>query len=151
MWKQIKEFENYSVSSDGQVRNDKTGYILSQNDNGSGYKCVNIKIKQKQNGRLVHRLVAEAFIENPENKETIDHIDRNKYNNTVDNLRWATRYEQAQNTEWIDKAKNISETKSGYQVQLMRNGINNRKHFKTIELAEAYLETLISANNIRCQ
>lgn len=60
----------------------------------SGYRRV------KFNGRhwSVHRLIAEAFIPNPENKSTVDHIDRNKLNNAVKNLRWATSSEQWYNS-----------------------------------------------------
>jgi hypothetical protein len=51
----------------------------------------------KYHNRLLHRLLAEAFIPNPENKPTIDHIDRNPANNDLSNLRWATHIEQHQN------------------------------------------------------
>lgn len=53
---------------------------------------------------FVHRLIAEAFIENPDNKPTVDHIDRDKYNNRVENLRWADRCEQMTNIDRVDKS-----------------------------------------------
>ena len=52
---------------------------------------------KKFHNKLLHRLLAEAFIPNPENKPTVDHIDRNPSNNDLSNLRWATHYEQHQN------------------------------------------------------
>jgi uncharacterized secreted protein with C-terminal beta-propeller domain len=52
---------------------------------------------KKFHNKLLHRLLAEAFIPNPENKPTVDHIDRNTSNNDLSNLRWATHYEQHQN------------------------------------------------------
>ena len=51
---------------------------------------------------MLHRLLAEAFIPNPDNKPTVDHIDRNPQNNSLDNLRWATGKEQADNTRLVD-------------------------------------------------
>lgn len=63
-------------------------------DTGKGYLRVGVGGKQYP----VHRLVAETFIPNTKNKPTVDHKDRNRYNNSVDNLRWATHQEQAENT-----------------------------------------------------
>lgn len=50
----------------------------------------------------VHRLIAEAFIDNPSNKPTVDHINRDKYDNRVENLRWADKYEQMSNQDRVD-------------------------------------------------
>lgn len=55
----------------------------------------------------VHRLVADAFIPNPDNKATVDHINRNKIDNRVENLRWATMLEQSINKEYNRVAINI--------------------------------------------
>ena len=95
------EFTRYSVSDTGIVfRNDKElksnprGVITK---NGTRYLAVNISIYDdngkyvKQIQYYVHRLVAETFIENPNNLSDVDHIDCNKENNHVDNLRWYTR------------------------------------------------------------
>ena len=62
--------------------------------NVQGYRRVKIDGKTYS----VHRLVAETFIDNPDNKPTVDHIDRNKSNNNITNLRWATSREQTENT-----------------------------------------------------
>ena len=92
-WKTITGYDNYEVSTEGNVRNVKTGRIITQHDNG-GYLKVNLHKNGKRKVFYIHRLVAIAFIPNPQNKPTVNHIDENKHNNRVDNLEWATYGEQ---------------------------------------------------------
>lgn len=96
IWKKIDRFDSkYSISDSGEVRNDSTGRILKQSINANGYCIVGIYNKEKKHTShyRVHRLVAEAFIENPDNKEIVNHIDGNKQNNNVKNLEWNTSSE----------------------------------------------------------
>jgi hypothetical protein len=95
VWKTIQEFENYEVSTFGNVRNVKTLRILSKTVNRDGYLycCLN-KDKKKYTFRI-HRLVASAFLLNNFNKPTVNHIDGIKKNNFLSNLEWATRKEQS--------------------------------------------------------
>lgn len=97
-WKKIivnNQDTIYSVSSDGQVRNDNTGRILKQRSSNE-YKKVSLSMGSGvMKNFCVHRLVAEAFLENPENKEIVNHIDGVRYNNNVDNLEWCTSSENA--------------------------------------------------------
>lgn len=91
MWKKIKRNNNYSINETGEVRNDKTGHIKQPFTNKqNGYLIVDLYKNNKSEKVPIHRLVAEAFIPNPENKLTVDHIDGNRKNNSIDNLRWAT-------------------------------------------------------------
>lgn len=87
-WKTIQGYEQYEVSNEGQVRNRKTGKILKQWKDKGGYLLVTLFRNGKQKWYLVHRLVAQAFIPNPNNLATVNHIDHNKENNSVSNLEW---------------------------------------------------------------
>ena len=91
IWKVIENFPNYSVSTYGRVRNNTTGLILKQGDNGRGYKHVGLYSDTIKNKTImVHRLVALAFLPNPNNLPEINHIDENKENNCIENLEWCT-------------------------------------------------------------
>ena len=91
-WRQIAEYENYEVSNLGKVRNKNTGRILKPACKG-GYLSVGLCKDSKGKTIPVHRLVALAFIENPENKPQVNHIDKNRSNNVVSNLEWNTALE----------------------------------------------------------
>ena len=95
-WRKLNN-SKYSVSNDGLSRNDKTGRILKQTTNNKGYSVVHLSNDGTVTAHLTHRLVAEAFIDNPDNKPYVDHIDTNRQNNCVDNLRWCTPSENNQN------------------------------------------------------
>ena len=84
-----KIYENYYVSPKGEIFN-KFNKRLSPYDNGRGYLVLGLMIDGKRSTKSVHRLVAEAFLENPDNLEGVNHKDANKLNNNVDNLEWVT-------------------------------------------------------------
>lgn len=98
VWKDVVGFEGlYKVSNLGNVvsarRNYKNGVkYLTPFDNG-GYLRVTFVVNEKRSNHLVHRLVAEAFIPNPDNKDSVNHIDGCKTNNRLENLEWVTRSE----------------------------------------------------------
>lgn len=89
-------FPNYSVSNEGTVKNFR-GKTLKQSTDSGGYKRVTLCEKGKRKGFSVHRLVILAFTGAGRENETVDHIDRNKQNNKVQNLRWATGSLQNEN------------------------------------------------------
>lgn len=87
IWKPIPEYENYEVSTWGRVRN-SSGKILKIKKNKRGYSRIILSKKCKHKSFFVHRLVALAFLPNPENLLQINHCDGNKENNKIDNLEW---------------------------------------------------------------
>lgn len=95
IWKDIKDFPNYQISNYGRVKSiprPKTkGGLLKQRKNNCGYLKVYLMKNSKGYLLSVHRLVAEAFIDNSNNLPEVNHIDGNKENNYVDNLEWTTR------------------------------------------------------------
>lgn len=96
-WKLIEGFDGiYSVSNYGEVRNNKTGKLMKLRKNEKGYLRTSLTKNGNQKSVRVHRLVAQAFIPNPENKPQVNHIDFNKENNCVSNLEWVTNQENAQ-------------------------------------------------------
>ncbi len=94
----IQGYEDYyTISEDGRVYNKRSKKYLKASKNYDGYLTVSLIKDRKSNAKRLHRLVALHYIDNPENKETVDHIDRDITNNSVNNLRWATRSEQQRN------------------------------------------------------
>lgn len=88
-WRDVIGYEGiYKVSNFGRVKNRRG--IKSQQDNGKGYMMVHLSKNAKLRWCLVHRLVAQAFIDNPDNKATVNHKDGNRANNNVNNLEWAS-------------------------------------------------------------
>lgn len=96
IWKPIEYADGYFVSNLGRIRSIKRGHdhILKLSHTKDGYVKCGLTIHGSSCRFRVNRLVAEAFIPNPENKPTVNHKDGNKDNNCADNLEWATLSEQ---------------------------------------------------------
>lgn len=147
IWKNIDK--DYQVSNLGRVKSlnynkSKTDKILKP-DKSSGYFRVKIKGKWKP----VHRLVAEAFVINPNNKPQVNHLDENKFNNIYTNLEWVTHrenieYSSTKKSKTKIKGVNWIERMKSYQCSIFLNG---KKHYlgstkdkeKAIEIVNSFL------------
>ena len=145
----VEGYENYVVFEDGVVINVLTGRQMKTYVNRGGYLRLDLNKSSKKGKFLVSRLVAIAYIENPENKPQVDHINRVRTDNRVENLTWATHLENCQNKGVQKNNKlgevNISKTKNGrYKFQKCINKITHYKCFKTLEEAVIYRDNYLS-------
>ena len=147
IWRDIKDYEGlYQVSNWGRVkslnyRNTGKEGILNGIEDGRGYLYVHLCNDDGVKKKKIHRLVAEAFIPNPENKPEVDHIDRNKLNNNLSNIRWADREIQNNNRNLSNMVKKFSKP----VLQFTLDGEFVREWESTIEI---YRELGYSQGNI---
>ena len=87
---EVPNYSNYKIYRNGDVENIKTKRILKPTINSCGYKIVSLVNNKKKKNFLIHRLLGLCYIENPENKLCVDHINRIRSDNRLKNLRWAT-------------------------------------------------------------
>lgn len=133
MWKKIIDKDiitNYSVSDTGEVRKDINNYIMKPYIQ-HGYAHVTLQINKKPKRFNIHRLVAIAFIPNPENKPYVNHIDGDKTNNCVNNLEWVT---PSENTQHAIRTGLKSPTREKEVVQF---GLDGKRICEYKSLAEA--------------
>lgn len=91
IWKPILGYENlYNISNLGNVFSIQSKRNIKQTKNSKGYLIVGLCKNKKRKSCLIHRLVAEAFIDNPNKLPEINHKDENPLNNTITNLEWCT-------------------------------------------------------------
>lgn len=110
-WKNIKGFDGvYKISSEGKIWSNTTNKLLKPSVKKNGYYGVTLVKDKKLYYFSVHRLVADAFIENNDNKPCVDHINGNRLDNSVENLRWCTYKE---NNTFELALKRQSEAKLG--------------------------------------
>tara|TARA_R110000823_G_scaffold143329_1_gene273576 strand:- start:48 stop:500 length:453 start_codon:yes stop_codon:yes gene_type:complete len=141
---EIEGYENYLIYEDGKVQNKKTKRYLKQSNNGDGYLQLSLCKEGKKTCRKIHRLLGLHYIPNPDNKPEVDHINRNRGDNRLENLRWATHSENGQNTGMRKNnklgIKNISYDKryDRYIYRKKIRGLIHTKPFKTLEEAIEY-------------
>lgn len=131
-WKDIKGFEGlYQVSTSGQVRSldrvvtngsvsyKKLGRIISSSNNGTGYLFINLSKNGKHKRVYIHRLVADAFLNNPYNYPQVNHKDENKANNCVSNLEWC---DSKYNNNYGTRLKRLSKSRGKVVAQYTLSG-----------------------------
>ena len=126
-YKVIEGFENYSVSDHGNVKNNKTEKVLKQKYRRDGYMDICLVKDKNKSSHSMQRLVAKAFIPNPNAKPCVDHIDNNRHNNHIDNLRWVTKSENQHNRS-INKnstsmVKGVDFNNNKWRAQIRIDGI----------------------------
>lgn len=131
--KMTKDFYGYEVNSNGEIISKRFNRPLKQTIHSNGYVGVTLYINDKPIQYTIHRLIAELFIPNPDNKPCVDHINGDKTNNNVSNLRWTT-YEENNNNE-ITKQRQRNSTKNKSVNQYTLDGIFIQT-FKSIKEAE---------------
>ena len=162
--KQIKEYPNYSVTSDGRVISTKRiagrsgkGISTKHNElvimhNQTGYCMVNLIANKKSKTRYVHRLVAQAYLPNPDNLPQVNHIDGNKDNNDVSNLEWCTALHnnahalqtglrEGKKGETNSQAK-ISESQAVEIIDLILEGLSNIEIADQFNLHDRYISLI---------
>jgi hypothetical protein len=125
--KEIKQYPNYFVTKEGLVFSSKTNKFLKFSYDKQGYQRVGLYVGNYKSKTIkVHRLVAETFIDNIENKKDVNHIDGNKANNNIFNLEWCTRSENIKHA-FKNGLSKISENQKNRFIQMtkLQIGSNN--------------------------
>ena len=144
IWKDVVEYETiYQVSTQGRVRNKRTGRVLRE-DIRSGYRYVVLQNKKK----YIHILVAQAFIPNPDNLPQVNHKDENKLNDCVKNLEWCNAKYNANYGTRNERLKlnnyNLGKAKPVYQYSATGEFICKWDSTRTIEEVLGICHTSIS-------
>ena len=127
MKKFIKGYEGlYTISDEGVVTNERTGRVIKANPVGGGYLALSLWKNGVRDRRKIHRLVAEAFIPNPKQLNVVHHVNENKTDNRVDNLKWVTSLE---NNTANDRSIKIGD-KNSQSVHLW-NDAGDELYFKS--------------------
>lgn len=155
-WRTIKDYPHYEVSSEGRVRRKlyytkcKDGRLITRksfikrNSLSNGYPVISLSDGKGRRNILVHRLVAEAFIPNPNKKDFVDHINTIRSDNRVSNLKWVSRLENNNNSLTI---AHMRESRRNYLIrnpqEAAKRGEIMKERYKS---DKAYKERILSAN-----
>ena len=146
-WRKVDGFQRYSVSNGGQVRNDATGRILRTQADRFGYLRLGLSNENGRRKKYLHRLVAEAFVPNPQNKKEVNHIDGNKLNCSASNLEWVTPHENLIHMYRVLGVKRRSLSKEEIAKLSMCASKARKKPVKCVESGKIYESLKMAAVN----
>lgn len=153
IWKEVRDFEGiYEISSLGRVKILRNGNIKKNWVYKSGYAYIVLTKNKVQKTFLVHRIVAKAFIPNPDKKEQVNHLNCNKSDNRVSNLEWCSRSENAfhavKNDHWVKQngslnhCAKLTETKVKKILIEIKNGCTGRFLSKKYKVATSVISEI---------
>jgi hypothetical protein len=144
----IPNYDNYAINRQGIVINKKTGRELKPCLDTWGYKCICLCENSIKKTHKIHTILGELFIDGrTDEKNTIDHIDRNKLNNNLENLRWATKSQQAVNRCFGNNKlneRNISESRGRFWVVIKRGNFKYQKVFTNLDEAKKNRDEILN-------
>ena len=144
-WKDVVGYEGlYKVSNTGKLFNIKLNYIQKECKHCKGYLTVHLRKNKSGKSFLAHRIVAMAFIDNPNNLDQINHIDGVKTNNNINNLEWCTAYENQIHRVYVLKSN--PSVKIQPVIQRRKNDFTVVNRFDSCKIASR--ETGISDTSI---
>ena len=139
--------DKYCATKDGRIYSIKKQKFLKQCDDTYNYLTVVLQEDGKGKTMKVHKLIAKTFLENPENKPQIDHINRIRNDNRVENLRYVSRSENCKNKNTrVNRSvdmRNILCKKSSFKVQINTKNCKTIKSFKTLDEAKRYRDSML--------
>lgn len=139
---EIKDYPNYLIYEDGRVFSKKKQKFVTTRICNSGYLRVRLYANRKVKSLSIHRLIAIHYIPNPNKLEMVDHINRNKLDNRIENLRWVNRSTNSLNKS--SKSLNIVKDNYGFRVHIQRNKLTYCKTKKTMEEAIVQRDLMLS-------
>lgn len=153
LWKSVLHFEGlYEVSSLGNVKSLRQNKIMKHNVDKGGYHRVPLYKNGKKLYKAIHRLVAQAFIPNIDNKPQVNHIDSDRSNNNVNNLEWVTSSEN--NTHAYKFGKNYSRfgVQNGKSQPIIQYDLNGNfiKEWESLNLCADTLDLQESCISLCC-
>ena len=138
----VPGYPGYKANRLGEIKGMRGG-ILNQLIDDCGYSRVGTGTHEKRTTTKVHRLVAFTFIPNPDNLAEVDHINKNKTDNRVENLRWLSKADNGRLRDCVVNSKGYStHSRSGWNVDYRSHDIRHRKWFKEEHDAQFYVALL---------
>lgn len=134
-WRQVESHPNYIISNTGRIKRNGVEKDHSIRDR-KGYYITDLYRDGRRSVKRINRLVAEAFIPNPENKPEVNHKDGNKHNNNVSNLEWMTKQENCRHASEMGLVSH--KPSYGMLGKKNPNGGRKRRPFKIVETGETF-------------